>query len=297
MARNSPSFIDALLYFEQSIYASDTMNLLSRLVIIASLFLTWIPLGYTQVLFCVEATEYPPFNYQQRHQQTSDQWVGYDIDVLKRVFIPAKVDYRIIPLPWLRCLKEVERGEIDGAMSASLNPRRQSLYLATQPYYHLTPSYYYLKSAFPHGVNIKQARDLLNLGSVCGIDGFNYDNFGFSPSDAIYRIKALFQLPKMLEQGRCHFFLARQEVFSATLVLNRLTHLEDKLAAQVMPDTKPEPFHILISRQSRHKEQLLSLLNSKIEAMRQSGKLKRLLHYHRYIVTQFEPVTPLPGNQ
>ncbi|MFO6423626.1 substrate-binding periplasmic protein [Motilimonas sp. KMU-193] len=266
------------------------MNIFARLVMIACLYFAGLPLASAQVIFCVEATEYPPFNYQQRHQQTPDQLVGYDIDVLKRVFIPAKLDFRIIPLPWLRCLKEVEQGKIDGAMSASLNARRQVTYLATLPYYHLTPSYYYLKSSFPNGVKVKEANDLIKLGTVCGISGFNYSNFGFASSASIYRIKAMFQLPKMLEQGRCHFFLARQEVFNATLVLNHLTHLKDELAEQVMPNTEPEPFHILISAQSPHKEQLLTLLNQSIKDMTEAGTLQQLLNYHRYIVTQFEPV-------
>lgn len=267
------------------------MNLLTRLVMIASLYLAGLQLGFAQIIFCVEATEYPPFNYQQRHQQTPDQLVGYDIDFLKRVFIPAKINYQVIALPWLRCLKEVEQGKIDAAMSASLNPKRESAYLATLPYYHLTPSYYYLKSVFPNGVIIKHATDLTKLGTVCGINGFNYDNYGFDTSQSVYRIKALFQLPKMLEQGRCQFFLARREVFHATLVLNQLSHLEDELVEQVMPDIAPEPFHILISHHSEHKEQLLSLLNQNIKEMSLSGKLQRLLNYHSYIVTQFEPAT------
>ncbi|WP_434339999.1 substrate-binding periplasmic protein [Motilimonas cestriensis] len=243
----------------------------------------------TQLKFCVEDSEYPPFNYQQRNANSQPELVGYDIDLLKRVFLAEKIAYEVVALPWRRCLKEVEQGFIDGAMSASLNERRQHLFIPSVPYYFLHPSYYYLKQAYPNGLPLEDVSRLLEFGPVCGISGFNYDNFGINHVEKIYRIKDLYLLPKMLAQKRCRFFLARSEVFSATIAINGLHDLKQSLARQLIPNVPPEPFHLLVSPLSPNKDLILSLFNSKVTSLQSAGQLDRLLEYHLYIIQQFEP--------
>ncbi|MCE2594511.1 transporter substrate-binding domain-containing protein [Motilimonas cestriensis] len=234
----------------------------------------------SKLTFCVELSEYPPFNYLQKSDSATPNIVGYDIDILKLVFEPENIEYEVVALPWRRCLKEVENGLIDGAMSASLNGQRKHRYIPSKAYYALKPSYYYLETDFPNGLTINKASELAHYKPVCGISGFNYDNFGYHDIKEIFRIKDLYLLPKMLEQKRCRVFLARSEVFAATLQLRNLSHFDFALIEKVIPNLPPEPFHMLVSRLSPHKEVILSLFNKRITNLEASGQLEQLLKYH-----------------
>lgn len=267
------------------------MHFLTLLLAVCLLFspAKVLPQPANTLRFCVEESEFPPFNYRQRNISSPAPLVGYDIDILRRVFVPAQINYDVVALPWRRCLKEVQQGLIDGAMSASLNPQRKQDFLPSVPYYFLHPSFYYLKADYPQGLSAKQAEQLSTLGPVCGISGFNYDNFGFNNLKTIYRIKDVYLLPKMLAQKRCAFFLARSEIFTATVAIRQLHHLTNDLAEQRLEQVEPESFHLLVSPLSPEKDQILSLFNKKIMELEASGQLNQLLEYHLYLLTQFEP--------
>ncbi|TWU61161.1 hypothetical protein AYI74_21370 [Shewanella algae] len=66
--------------------------------------------------------------------------------------------------------------------------------------------------------------ELAQLGTVCGIRGFNYRNFGWDNSQPLSLSKDLPLIPELLIRGRCDFFLARLEIFSGTLKLMDRDH-------------------------------------------------------------------------
>ncbi|AQS38273.1 amino acid ABC transporter substrate-binding protein, PAAT family [Shewanella psychrophila] len=230
--------------------------------------------------FCVESTEFPPFNYFKRVKGLKTEPSGYDVDLLRLVFEPAGIEYQVIALPWRRCLKEVYDGIVDGAMSASLNPQRKRDYLPSAPYYHLNPSYFYLKFNYPDGLKISSMSELEERGKVCGIVGFNYLNFGWSNLDKLYEINDISQLPIMLQKNRCQFFLARKETLAGTLAINKMHNLDKLLNGQVVPDSQPEPFHMLVSKKSAYGNLINPLFNKKVLELRKNGDLDRLLEYH-----------------
>ncbi|MPY25473.1 amino acid ABC transporter substrate-binding protein [Shewanella psychropiezotolerans] len=230
--------------------------------------------------FCVESTEFPPFNYFKRVKGKKTESSGYDVDLLKQVFEPAGIEYQVIVLPWRRCLKEVYEGIVDAAMSASLNPQRIRDYIPSAPYYHITPSYFYLEFNYPDGLDISNLSELDKLGKVCGIVGFNYLNFGWDSLDKLYEINDISQLPTMLQKSRCRFFLARKETFAGTLAINNMYYLGELLTGKVVPNSQPEPFHMLVSKKSAYGNLINQLFNKKVLELRKSGELDRLLEYH-----------------
>ncbi|MBT1444194.1 ABC transporter substrate-binding protein [Shewanella sp. JM162201] len=231
--------------------------------------------------FCVEATEFPPYNYFVRKEGArTGELAGYDIDLLEQVFGKTGVGHKVIALPWRRCLKEVQEGLIDGAMSASLNDERRRLYLPSDAYYYLTPSYFYLTADVPKPPDIKSVYDLAQHGPVCGIKGFNYVNFGWLDADKLNKINELSLLPSMLKLKRCRFFLERMETLTGTLLLNQSNALVRELSAQPVPGIAPEPFHMLISPKSPHAALIRERFNQKVETMRANGELDALLRHH-----------------
>ncbi len=253
------------------------------------LFITTITLVFSsyachasaKLSFCVENTEFPPFNYFERIDGIKQkQSAGYDIDILALTFKPIDVPYQVIALPWRRCLKSVKLGLIDAAMSASLNPERRADYLTSDAYYFLTPSFFYLDQTFTEQEVSANIENLNKLGAVCGIQGFNYVNFGWSNSEELNEIKELSLLPSMLAKKRCSFFLARKETLAGILALNDMNALEDSLIGKPIPHALPEPFHMLVSRRSKHAQFILQHFNQQIASLRTQEQLQPLLEKH-----------------
>ncbi len=252
----------------------------------ALLFSALPALATASVTICVENTEFPPFNYFDRNQSMEPRSIGYDIDILNLAFGQSVLSHKVIALPWNRCLKEVKQGTVDAAMSASLNSERRRDYLISAPYYYLTPSYYYLKSDFPKGVEVQRLEELNHYGSVCGIKNFNYENFGLKPDFHLFQIRSLAHLPEMLTKKRCQFFLARKETLSGTLAINKMEDFYTRLAGITAPNAKPEPFYMLISKNSPHKETIKQLFDAKVDSLNKQGKLRPLLEHHLQLLSQ-----------
>ncbi|WP_372872968.1 substrate-binding periplasmic protein [Shewanella sp.] len=232
--------------------------------------------------FCVEDTEFPPFNYFLRHQGSrTAESAGFDVDLLARVFTDAGIAYKVVALPWRRCLREVREGLLDGAMSASLNDERRQQFIPSIAYYHLTPSYFYLTADMPANFMVASMHELTQHGAVCGIKGFNYANFGWSSQDTLNEIKELQLLPSMLKLKRCRFFLERLETLRGTLLLNGMQDLAGTLSARAVPGSQLESFHMLISRRSPRALLISDLFNRKVAQLMANGELQQLLDYHQ----------------
>ncbi|WP_434928178.1 substrate-binding periplasmic protein [Shewanella sp. HL-SH2] len=236
----------------------------------------------TVLKFCIEDTEFPPFNYFIRENgkptAVSD---GYDIELLALVFSSTAFEYEIQVRPWVRCLHSLRNGSIDAAMSASLNAKREIDFRASEAYYYLTPSYFYLKSSFISEPIIEKLEDLSKYGQVCGIKGFNYVQFGWPPHLGLIETPYMSHLSDMLKKNRCKFFLDRKESFYGTLALKQHDLIPPDLVSRPTPNNVKESFHMLVSRKSLHQDMILSLFNASVRKMESSGELAKLLNKHQ----------------
>jgi polar amino acid transport system substrate-binding protein len=232
--------------------------------------------------FCVEETEFPPFNYFLRNQDgsLSRTSAGYDIDVLNLSFTANGMTVDIFAQPWSRCLRDVREGRIDGAMSASLNDERRRDYIPSRGYYTLTPSYFYLQDMVSLQHEITNAGELATEGTICGIRGFNYVNFGWLNNSSLHEINSLNLLPEMLRRGRCKFFLAREETLTGTLALYPDIDFKGQLVGQAFPFANRESFHMLVSKKSPHAELILKQFDQSVAVFEENGKLEELLNKH-----------------
>lgn len=80
----------------------------------------------------------------------------------------------------------------------------------TVPYYSVTPSYFFVKSRFKHGPNIKIPEDYNNY-IVCGLQGYEYNKYGVDQSILDTKASDFEQLFNMLRYQRCDIVLARIE--------------------------------------------------------------------------------------
>lgn len=229
------------------------------------------------VTFCAEDGEWPPFNFFLRENGVkTTQSVGYDLDVLRAIFIKHDIVARFEIIPWKRCLSLTKRGEYDAILSASLNPERVASFITSEPYYSITPSYFYLREDYPGGLSFKS---VLNIESknICGRQGYNYVNFGFDNRRVQRVAKDHDTLIRMTIARRCKVFLARSEIFFGLTYLGLPTSLHKELAYKKIPNVKPETFHILISRQFKYANELKSIIDNGVDELRRSGELENIL--------------------
>ncbi|MCG9695403.1 transporter substrate-binding domain-containing protein [Shewanella sp. Isolate11] len=232
------------------------------------------------ISICIANAEYPPYNYVPRNSNTVKQNAGYDIDLLRMTFEGTQFVYTVQPLPWKRCQEEVKKGNIDALMSASSNQQRRQDFYFSEPYYYLTPSFFYLKADFPDGLTINNASELERYGNICGIKGFNYHNFGMNDDHHIFKIGEISQLPYMLLKGRCKFFLARQEILVGTLALNQTTYLADLIEGKMLTSVEQEPFYMLIGKSSPYHKEIKQLFDRKVKQLTDNGKLRVIIEHH-----------------
>ncbi len=225
------------------------------------------------ILFCGDQAGWPPYTYEEGKTVK-----GYDIDVLARIFEASEQQYKVHMLPWRRCLEMVKDGQMHVALSASGNEERAILYHMSTPYYYVTPSYIYLKSRFPGGLNIAPS-EITQDYKVCGLRGYSYHSFGLPTENIETTSRTFSQLFHKTEAGRCDLLLGRYEVLQG-FALTGQTLMTDIWQHTPVPGIEPDDFRMLVSRATENSAQLHHFLNRRITELQRSGELTRLLRVY-----------------
>ncbi|WP_051303158.1 substrate-binding periplasmic protein [Psychromonas aquimarina] len=227
------------------------------------------------VIFCVEEGEWPPFNYTKRvNEQKTSETLGYDIDVINMIFSEYGIKAEFVVMPWKRCLLRTRKGVYQAVPSASSSPQREKDYLLSEAYYTITPSYFYLKKKYPHGLAIKNASELKKQGKICGRHGYNYVNFGLKNDDVCMGSRTYKSLVDMTLKGRCDIFLARYETFLGLSYIGQDFISDRRFGHAPIPNVEPEKFYIMISRNFKYAQELKAIIDSGILKLKSSGKLQ-----------------------
>ncbi|HEY5717192.1 MAG TPA: transporter substrate-binding domain-containing protein [Motiliproteus sp.] len=221
---------------------------------------------------CADDAQWPPFSYRVG----DGPMIGFTIDLLRHIFQANYPQLQIDPLPWKRCLAVTESGEYQIAIDASANPERLKTFRLSEPYYQLSPYYFYSKLHFPAGLAIKQGRDLVKPGPVCGILGYSYSEFALGDTPIVGNARDFHALVAMLHRGRCASFIARYEIVAGMGLVGTDLLTDNELGYAPIPDAEPDPFYLLISRNIPHSESLKREFDQGLARMRQSGELQRL---------------------
>ena len=169
---------------------------------------------------CGDGAEWPPYIYWQRDKngEKTSKIVGYTVDLLSRVLSEANVTVKFFLPPWKRCLeKSVDNSQYTIALDASYSKEREKTYLLTRDYYHITPKIFYLKKNFPKGLpKFKSAANIFNIGTICGLFGYNYEGFskGIDNNKINMDAKNFDSLTQMVASNRCKAFIARYEILA-----------------------------------------------------------------------------------
>ena len=224
--------------------------------------------------FCGDGEGWPPYHYTK-----NDQVIGYDIDVVNKIFSGSSTKVSAELPPWKRCLAETDKGfKYQVALSSSYKDDRAKTFIYTKPYYELNGYYFYSKAAHPNGLTLSSAADLQKY-QVCGLAGYNYDSFGIKTKNVSTSTKNFETLVKKTLDNRCDIFLARNEIIAGFKVIGN-DLLTDKIAGSPAHWMEGEKFYMLVSRNVDNSQAIVDALNQGIDQLKESGELNKLIDHY-----------------
>jgi polar amino acid transport system substrate-binding protein len=238
-------------------------------------------LNGTTIQFCGDGAGWPPYTFFERKNDVkTNNIVGYDLDVVKKILSPLGIKSNFSMPPWRRCMVLTNLGEkYQVALSSSFSAERAETYLMSQHYYHTTVNYFYDRSRFKTPPSIKLANDLFKHGLVCGLHGYNYEGTGVFTNEFLdLGSKDLKSIIQRTLARRCTFFLFRSEIFNGFKLIGNNSIEFNKVAFRPVPKAKIDKFYMLISRNYKHAASLKKILDQGIMRLRKTGELNKILN-------------------
>jgi len=231
----------------------------------------------TQVAICEDENEWPPYVYRQRGPDgTPGKLTGYAVDVVSEILSRHGIRFSFDLLPWPRCQAVAMLGkQYQMVLNLSYNPERVAKFLMTRSYYTTSTHYYYSRKHHPKGLRIASPADLHNY-RVCGIQGYNYLNYGLAAGEVDQGARDFPSMIAKLHAGRCALFLEKQEVMAGFAAIGRDYLADRDLASARVPGLKPTAFYLGISRRFQHAQELRNLVDDELLRMDETGRLAEI---------------------
>lgn len=227
------------------------------------------------VRICFDEADHTPYLYRD----AQGRWQGATLALTRAAAERAGLSLLWRPMPWPRCLREVqevaERGEIELLIYGSRNQERERLFLFSLPLHRITAGVWYSRRVYPHGPPLQRLEDLAQY-RLCGIHGHNYGwlaERGINGVDSgALTLKAVLE---KLVRGRCELVLSSREPVRGAAQLG-FVQLPNELDFLPFPGREPVSQHLLVGRGSARAAELLRRLDQALAELHASGAAQRL---------------------
>jgi polar amino acid transport system substrate-binding protein len=217
---------------------------------------------------------FAPFEYASHDNPRVPR--GATTTLIQQILTRNKIAYRVAWYPWSRCLAYIKQGDIQLGMDTYFDAARAREVLYSEPYYTLTPQYYYSKRKYPGGLGI-QDRDDLKKFRGCGVRGYSYAHYGLSDRDLESGALDDIQLVEKLARGHCDYFVEELEVMQGYALTGHPFLDNPDLGHGAVPGAAPPQMHFILARNSAVSVWLLPLLNREITLSNKQGTMRRLM--------------------
>lgn len=225
------------------------------------------------ITVCIDDA-FAPFEYAGHDAQRVPR--GATATLVQQILNRNKIAYRIAWYPWARCLAYVKQGEIQLGMDTYYDQARARQVVFSDPYYTLTPQYFYSRRKFPHGLAIQAPADLKKYRG-CGVRGYSYAHYGLTGRDLDNGALDDIQLVDKLVYGHCDYFVEELEVIQGYALIGH-PFLENRdLGHGPVPGAVPPQMHFILAKSSEVTNWLLPLLNREIAISNKQGTMRRLM--------------------
>lgn len=225
--------------------------------------------------FCVEATGWPPFSYEDPKQK--GRFIGASVELVEEILGRAGCKPVKEALPWNRCLAQAESGKSAMVLDASWSEERAAKFFYTKAVYTITSALFHTRKRFPAKPLIATAEDM-NKFTYCGILGYNYSMYRIDKeridSGSVSEPARLAKL----RSGRCDFLIGDMEILKGFEILKQVD-LSD-LESIPIPGAKPKEFFVLVSRQHPESQNILKIINEGIIRLKEDGTYDKIFARH-----------------
>ncbi|MCJ8320375.1 MAG: transporter substrate-binding domain-containing protein [Colwellia sp.] len=218
------------------------------------------------VMICNDG-QWPPYGYLSKDGKS----IGISIDVITAIFQRENIRFKVITLPWKRCLHYVEIGKYHLVTDASINEKRLKAFIVSDVIYDINHGLFYQKNKFSEP-SFKTI-DALEQYSIGGILGYNFSIYNFDTSKVDQSSTDAENLLAMLRFGRHDFVIGYVEIFQAMERANVLS-LEG-LDWVVIPETTSLSFHMMLSKKADKK--LMEIINVGLKRMVEDGSYQDII--------------------
>lgn len=226
---------------------------------------------------CAADLEYPPYLFTQA-DATGTNLVGLAIDVLQLSLKKAgKPPAQIQKLPWLRCLKLSEVGDIDLVLNVPTAQIDPQPFRISQPYAVVHSIYVTSRVNSPHGLTIRTVDDL-NRYRICGLLGTRYDSYGIDTAKVDVGSNNYLSLVNKLVADHCDLFLEKREIIDGLKAHSPELKAAFNTASLVetrLPEDSPLGLHYAVSRRIPNSQALVDQLDATIAALQDSKQLEK----------------------
>jgi polar amino acid transport system substrate-binding protein len=228
---------------------------------------------------CAANLEYPPYLFTE-HDMQGDKLVGLAVDILQHALKDAKQPpARIQKLPWLRCLKLGEVGDIDVILNVPTAQIDPEPYRISEPYAVVHSVFITSRINSPRGLTIRTFEDLKKY-RICGLFGNRYDSYGIDTSLVDAGSNNYLSLINKLSAGHCDLFLEKREIIEGLQARSpelKAAFAASSLVLTPLPEDSPLGLHYAVSRRIANSQALLDRINATIATLQDTRQLEKLL--------------------
>ncbi len=232
----------------------------------------------TPLYACDDVSEYPPYTYfDRKNGKPTDNVVGYTVDALKKIFKDRPVVVDLIP--WNRCLQLTKTGtKYQIALGARKTAEREVDFMFTAPLFQMQSDYYYSRKKHPDGLDIHTLADLQKY-KICGLFGYNYDQYGLPTSTVLTTYKFQQLIPLVLHDN-CDLFIEYRQVIQGHRKIDdelRKAIDDPDLAHQPVPGVTDTAYYFIVPRSLPDAKALVDKLNNGFDDLGKSGEKSTLM--------------------
>lgn len=231
---------------------------------------------------CVgDVNVWPPFTYWQGSsaQEKAESLTGSATTLVLEALKKQEIEYQLHFMPWARVQQELAQatGRCDLTWDASYRAERAEYSYFSVPLYTIQLGYFTLPE------NSKDLNLATDSDVLCGVNGFNYQNFAL-PREPSPTLNSVQQALNMLQKERCDWFVSEIEPIYGGIMLG-LYQLDRPIQHHFLGKTKE--YHVQVRRSLPNAMPLLNGLNEYILQAQSSGHAQAV--FDRFLsITQTE---------
>lgn len=221
----------------------------------------------TKIHICQDEAQWPPFAFKDAINKK--EFAGLSFEVVQSIFNDSSFEAVIAWMPWSRCLGLAQKGEVDVVLDLYHSVEREKFLDYSLPYFRLNSSLFYLPSKRTKMQNVKDIKTLEGL-RACGRREFDYSHFKIRDRDFVAMANSYEQLYQLLLKDRCDYFPEEAEIIAGLSLTGKPPWPAGAILKMNASWVRGPEVHWGVSKKSKHRSELLKLINSKFSEYQKS---------------------------